>query len=299
MKAKDKSGDQKYLNKISKLSFTNVRWNPKNISEMRDFLSPWNHNIKLPYRIFTAYCEDYYPAHQEIMKIINQQLQGNFKRKRVIDIGCLEGYFSAECALQGATVLGIEGKTINIKKCEFIRSVLGVKNLTFIKDDAMRVTKKKYGDFDVVLALGLLYHLDNPFKFLENLSELCTGFLLLDTHVALVEQPESGDWKPDLSALRKFEFGNKTYTGRLYREFNSDTAQTSKELSPTASLSNEQSVWLTEDSLVSLLRDVGFEQVSKIVFPEKERAWWSDTRANARVLIVAVKKRDRFKSTIH
>jgi 2-polyprenyl-3-methyl-5-hydroxy-6-metoxy-1,4-benzoquinol methylase len=299
MKAKDKSGDQKYLNKISKLSFTNVRWNPKNISEMRDFLSPWNHNIKLPYRIFTAYCEDYYPAHQEIMKIINQQLQGNFKRKRVIDIGCLEGYFSAECALQGATVLGIEGKTINIKKCEFIRSVLGVKNLTFIKDDAMRITKKKYGDFDVVLALGLLYHLDNPFKFLENLSELCTGFLLLDTHVALVEQPESGDWKPDLSALRKFEFGNKTYTGRLYREFNSDTAQTSKELSPTASLSNEQSVWLTEDSLVSLLREVGFEQVSKIVFPEKERAWWSDTRANARVLIVAVKKRDRFKSTIH
>jgi len=298
MKTKNKSDDQTYLNKIDRLSFRNVRWNRKNITEMRDFLSPWDHNIKLPYRIFTAYCEDYYPAHQEIMKIINQQLGGNFKRKRVIDIGCLEGYFSAECALQGATVLGIEGKTINIKKCEFMRSVLRIKNLTFIKDDAMRVTRKKYGDFDVVLALGLLYHLDNPFKFLENLSELCTGFLLLDTHVALIEQPESGDWKPELSALRKFEFSDKTYTGRLYREFNSDTAQISKDLSPTASLSNEQSVWLTEDSLVSLLRDVGFEQVSKIVFPEEESTWWSDSKTNARVLILAVRKRSLFRSRI-
>src|SRR5262245_2372559 len=120
----DKSGDAAYLDKINKLSFKNTRWNQKTIAEMRDFLSPWNHNIKLRHRIFTAYCEDYYPAHQEIMRIINQQLRGNFKKKRVIDIGCLEGYFSVECALQGATVLGVEGKTINVKKCEFVKSVL-------------------------------------------------------------------------------------------------------------------------------------------------------------------------------
>ena len=295
----DKSGDEGYLNKVNKLSFKNTRWNQKTITEMRDFLSPWNHNIKLPHRIFTAYCEDYYPSHQEIMKIINQQLRGNFKRKRVIDIGCLEGYFAAECALQGARVLGVEGKTINVKKCEFIKSVLGIKNLRFVKDDAMKVTKKKYGTFDVVLALGLLYHLDDPFTFLENLSKLCTGFLLLDTHVALREQPTSGDWKPDLSSLTEFKFGKKTYMGRLYREFDSGATQISKDLSVTASLKNEHSAWLTEDSLVALLRDVGFEQVSKFVFPERENAWWSDTKTNARVLLLAIRKRDSFKSKVH
>ena len=289
---------QAYLEKIARLSFENVRWNREIIVEIRDFLSPWNHNIKLPYKIFTAYCDDYYPAHKEIMKIVSQQLKGDFKKRRVIDIGCLEGYFSAECALQGATVLGVEGKTINVKKCEFIKSVLGIKNLSFVKDDAMRVTKKKYGSFDVVLALGLLYHLDNPFKFLHNLSRLCSGFLLLDTHVALREQSESGDWKPDLSALKEFKVGDKTYVGRLYREFKSDTAQLTKDLSSTASLKNDLSAWLTEDSLVSLLRDVGFEQVSKIMFPERDNVWWSDTKANARVLMLAVKKRDPFRSKI-
>src|SRR4030095_2041457 len=97
-------GSHTYLGKISKLSFDRVRWNRQNIAEIRDFLSPWNHNIKLPHNIFTAYCEDYYPAHKEIMKILNQQLKGDFKKKRVLDIGCLEGYFSAECALQGDSV---------------------------------------------------------------------------------------------------------------------------------------------------------------------------------------------------
>ena len=168
----DQTGKEAYLRQISRLSFKNARWNRKSITEMRDFLGPWNHNIKLSHRVFTANCEDYYPAHQEIMKIINQQLGGNFRRKRVVDIGCLEGYFSAECALQGAKVLGVEGKTINLKKCEFVKSVLGIKNLSFVKDDAMKVTKKKYGTFDVVVALGLLYHLDDPFTFLENISKL-------------------------------------------------------------------------------------------------------------------------------
>jgi 2-polyprenyl-3-methyl-5-hydroxy-6-metoxy-1,4-benzoquinol methylase len=296
-------GIKPYFKQISRLSFKGRQWNRKNILEARDFLSPWDHNIKLPYDIFTAFCEDYYPAHKEIMNVINQQLGGDFKNKSIIDIGCLEGYFSAECALQGASVLGIDGKVINVKKCELVKSVLGVKNLKFAKDDAMRVTKSKYGSFDAVLALGLLYHLDNPFKFLKNMHDLCNGFMVLDTHIALIEQPETleGSWRPDLSSLKEFKVGNKTYTGRLYREFESGTSQLSKDLSRTTSLKNDLSVWLTEDSLVTLLRDVGFEQVSKIVFPKIERGskmWWTDTQWDARVLVLAIKKREPFKSKI-
>ena len=292
-------GNTPYLKKISELSFENMKWNRKKVLEIRDFLSPWNHNIKLPYNIFTAFCEDYYPAHEEMMTIINQQVKGNFKNKRVLDIACLEGYFSAECALQGAKVLGIEGKVINIKKCEFIKSVLKIPNLTFVRDDVMRITKSKYGRFDVVLALGILYHLDNPFRFLANLAKLCDGFVLLDTHVALGDQETLGEsWKPHLSELRSFKFQNRTYTGRSYREFEAEATQLTKDLSCTASLKNEESAWLTEDSLIRLLRDVGFEQISKIVFPEGDRLWW-DTRVDGRVLILAVKNRQAFKSKIH
>jgi tRNA G46 methylase TrmB len=133
-------GNQPYLKAISELSFEKMKWTRKSVLEIRDFLSPWSHNIKLPYNIFTASCDDYYPSHKEMMRIINQQLKGSFKKKRILDIGSLEGYFSAECALQGAAaVLGVEGRVLNIKKCEFIKSVLGITNLTFVRDDAMKI----------------------------------------------------------------------------------------------------------------------------------------------------------------
>src|SRR5262249_14501256 len=103
---------------------------------------------------------------------------------------------------------------------------------------------------------------------------------------------------PDLSPLREFRAGKKRYTGRLFREFDSGADQLSKDLSPTASLRNSFSVWLTEESLIRLLRDVGFEQISKLVFTTDDQTWWSDVRADARVLMLAVKKRKPFRSRI-
>jgi 2-polyprenyl-3-methyl-5-hydroxy-6-metoxy-1,4-benzoquinol methylase len=289
-----------YLRRISRLSFDDREWNRQSILEVRDLLGPWNHNIELPFGIYTAHCRDYYPAHEEILTIINHQLSGAFEAKRILDIGCLEGYFSAECALQGASVVGIDGKAINIRKCEFVRSVLGIQNLTLVRDDAMRVTRKKYGSFDVVLALGLLYHLDNPFRFLANMADLCDGFILIDTHIALADQPSliKGDWRPDLSPPREFRVGEKTYTGRMFREFDPGANQLSKDLSTTAALRNNFSVWLTEESLIRLLRDVGFDQTYKFLFPKDEGTWWSDARADARVLVSAVKKRKPFRSKV-
>jgi 2-polyprenyl-3-methyl-5-hydroxy-6-metoxy-1,4-benzoquinol methylase len=292
--------DRAYLRRIRKLSFEDREWSRESIREMCDLLGPWNHNIALPFGIYTAHCRDYYPAHEEILTIINHQLGGTFEARRVLDVGCLEGYFSAECALQGASVVGVDGKAINVKKCEFVRSVLGIQSLTFIQDDAMRVTRTKYGSFDVVLALGLLYHLDNPFRFLANMADLCDGFILIDTHIALADQPRSikGGWRPDLSPLREFKVGRRTYTGRMFREFDRGANQLSKDLSTTASLRNSSSVWLTEDALISLLRDVGFNQTSKLLFPKDAGTWWSDVRADARVLVLAAKKRKPFRSKI-
>jgi 2-polyprenyl-3-methyl-5-hydroxy-6-metoxy-1,4-benzoquinol methylase len=291
--------DKAYLSRITKLSFDDRQWDRESLLEVRDLLSPWNHNIKLPFGIHTAHCPDYYPAHKEIMNVINHELSGAFEGKHILDVGCLEGYFSAECALQGASVVGVDGKTINIRKCEFVRSVLSIPNLTFVKDDAMKITRQKYGSFDVVLALGLLYHLSNPFKFLANMADLCDGFILIDTHIAFADQPKSigNGWKPDLSPLRRFKAGKKTYTGRLYREFAPKTNQLSKDLSPTASLKNDSSIWLSEDSLTIVLRDMGFGQVSKLVFPKDQPTWWSDVRADARVLMLAV-KRQTFRSKL-
>jgi 2-polyprenyl-3-methyl-5-hydroxy-6-metoxy-1,4-benzoquinol methylase len=142
---------------------------------VRDFLAPWSHNIALPHGVYTAGVDWYYPAHREMMRVVAERLGGEFTVRRVVDIGCLEGYFSIECALRGADVLGIDGKILNVRKCEFVRSALGVNRATFVQGDAMDVRRESAGRCDVVLALGLLYHLDNPYAFLENVAGCVTA----------------------------------------------------------------------------------------------------------------------------
>jgi 2-polyprenyl-3-methyl-5-hydroxy-6-metoxy-1,4-benzoquinol methylase len=63
----------------------------------------------------------------------------------------------------------------------------------------MKLTRESCGRFDAVLALGLLYHLDDPYAFLSNIAGLCDGFAVIDTHIVLEHQPESikGQWRPD------------------------------------------------------------------------------------------------------
>jgi 2-polyprenyl-3-methyl-5-hydroxy-6-metoxy-1,4-benzoquinol methylase len=291
------SDDSAYLEQIRALSFVDRDWTPDSIGQMRDFLAPWNHNIRLAPGIYTAFVEDWYPEHRSIMEVIDRHLNGRYAGKRVLDIGCLESYFSLECARHGADVVGIDAKDINIKKCEFVKSVMGVPKLTFALDDAMNVTRERYGSFDVVLALGLLYHLDDPVTFLAQLADVCTGFLVLDTLVAFEDAPQRiDDWEPELSPIRDFSFGGRSYRGRLYREYQEGVDEQERAFSTTASHTNDLSVWLTEDALRSALSDGGFEQLEKVVFPREEDNWWSDP-AEGRVLYVAWRPSD-FKSRI-
>lgn len=280
-------GERAYLDEVRALSFDGRRWTPDAITDMRDFLAPWNHNIRLAPGIHTAYCDDWYPEHRTITETIDRHLGGGYEAKRVLDLGCLEGYFSLECAMHGAEVVGVDAKEINVQKCRFVQSVLDVPNVRFVLDDVLNVNQERYGSFDVVLALGLLYHLNDPFTFLAQIAELCAGFLVLDTLVALEDAPQTiEDWAPELSDLREFPFGGAVYRGRLYREYQEGVTPEERELSTTASHTNDFATWLTEDALITALSDAGLGQLEKVVFPQRASNWWSDP-SDGRVLYVA------------
>jgi len=53
-----------------------------------------------------------------------------------------------------------------------------------------------------------------------------------------------------------------------------------------------------EDSLVRMLHDVGFSGTTKVVFPSDAGTWWSDLKAECRVLLVAASPRSQFRSKL-
>ena len=53
--------------------------------------------------------------------MIQDITQCNFKELRILDLACLEGQYAIEFAMQGAEVVGIEGREANIQKAIFAK----------------------------------------------------------------------------------------------------------------------------------------------------------------------------------
>lgn len=109
---------------------------------------------------------------------------GSLAGKRVLDLGSNAGFWSLAAIESGCdSVLGIDGRQMHIDQANLVFEVKGVdKNrYRFITGDIFRIDLKSLGRFDIVLCLGLLYHVSKHINLLEKISELNDDVLLIDT----------------------------------------------------------------------------------------------------------------------
>jgi 2-polyprenyl-3-methyl-5-hydroxy-6-metoxy-1,4-benzoquinol methylase len=175
---------------------------------------------------------------------------------RVLDLACLEGHYAIEFALHGAEVVGIEGREDNIAKARFAKEVLGLERLTFAQDDVRNLSKDLYGEFDIVICSGILYHLDVPdvFRFAEQIHSVCKHLAIVDTNISL---------KDDVSV----DYRGHQYHGWFYKEHEPETTQEERLAGLWSSIDNVRSLWLTRPSLYNLLTNVGFTSVLECHVP--------------------------------
>jgi hypothetical protein len=102
------------------------------------------------------------------------------------------------------------------------------------------------GTFDVVLMLGILYHLDMPdaLDLLGNVHAACAGLLVVDTLVALEADAEF-----------------RGYRGQRVREHGDDDPPDIRRARQLKSIDNTFSFRFAKESLVRALKDVGFTSV--------------------------------------
>jgi SAM-dependent methyltransferase len=110
---------------------------------------------------------------------------GLLKGKRVLDIACNSGFWSIQCALMGADVTGFDGRPELIEQANLIKSITGTDNVEFRVLDFWDMSNEALGGpFDIVLNLGILYHLPKPLEALELTKSMARGHVLLDTGVS-------------------------------------------------------------------------------------------------------------------
>lgn len=209
---------------------------------------------------------------------------------RVLDLACLEGHYGIELALHGARVLAIEGRETNLAKARFVKEMLSLDRLELALEDVRHLDVQRHGRFDVVLCLGILYHLDTPdaMDFVESVARVCTRVAIIDTHISLSDDA-SFAWK------------GKTYWGAYSKEHDDDATPEQKLASLWYSLDNPRSFKFTRASLCNLLRHVGFTSVYECMNPhEYHYPNWPHAAAGDstvvwkdRLTLVAIKGREQ------
>lgn len=195
-----------------------------------------------------------------ILRVMDMLFGPRLADVRVADLGCLEGGFALALAQRGAQVLGIEARRRNIEKAELLRDHFGLPNLSFQLSDVKDFKADRFGQFDLVLALGILYHLDQPVEWLRQISTATRRALILDTHFAPADDVSMSrlDSRLTLGPLERQTSGGSTVEGRWFHEF-PEGADPEAQL--WASYSNHKSFWLTKESLVRSVAQAGFPLV--------------------------------------
>jgi SAM-dependent methyltransferase len=103
----------------------------------------------------------------------------DLERATALDVGCHSGLFTLDLAARGAArVDGIDLRAHNIAQARFVAAHYGVENVSFAVND---VDDLRVGEWDVVLNLGVLYHVLNPFELIRRTHALCRSIAVIDT----------------------------------------------------------------------------------------------------------------------
>jgi tRNA (mo5U34)-methyltransferase len=140
-------------------------------------LGPWFHDLDL-HGVRTA------PDHPlgdflgELWKVVEPAFPADMRGVTVLDIGCNAGFYSIEMKRRGADrVVGVDSDQRYLEQARFAAGIAGVE-IEFHKMSVYDVPDLRER-FDVVLFMGVLYHLRYPLLALDLLFEHVTRDLVV------------------------------------------------------------------------------------------------------------------------
>lgn len=220
----------------------------------------WFYPFELPSGAVTPpYVPDYvapvHPTRSEMMfAALNPLYDGRWGRVRCLDLACNQGYFSMLLARRGCSeVLGIEARQETVDEANLMRDCLGLDNARYVHGDVMALKGDEYEPFDVVLMLGLIYHLENPVGALRIAKALTKSVLLVESQVG-----------PDCNA--KIDWGTNTMQQQVMGTFSliDETEQFANPLGSVTGIA----LCPSPAAIVWILKALGFPRVEILTAPE-------------------------------
>jgi tRNA (mo5U34)-methyltransferase len=201
------------------------------------------------------------PNYPEIRwRLIEPYVPEDLTGRTVLDLGCNAGYFAIKMKQRKADyVLAIDNSPV-LRQAQFVSEYYGV-SIDYKQVDVYEFVLKNQRKFDIVLFLGLFYHLRHPLLVLDRVAEIATEKLYFQT-VIRGRSPVTTDnllkhWKNrKLTVLDNYEgdeqkvFGHPDYPCMFFIE---------------KKYNNDSTNWwfCNETGVYAVLRSAGFRNIIK------------------------------------
>jgi len=144
-------------------------------------LGPWFHNLHLPDGRQTApeHPLGDFPAFK--WRQIEDRLPADLAGARALDIGCNAGFYAFQLAARGAEVLALDLDEHYLQQGRWAARYLDPEGRVEFRQGSVYDLVDVAGSFEVVLFMGVLYHLRYPLLALDVVAEKVGGTLVLQT----------------------------------------------------------------------------------------------------------------------
>ena len=217
---------------------------------------------------------DIQAIHDTRLKMLQECLEKDIGPDReslsVLDLASHQGWFAYNMARSGfSRVLGIDARQSHVDDSSLISEIYGLEHLKFQQGDVHQQTPEALGQFDVVMMLGLLYHLENPVGALRICRSLCRNLCVIETQIV-----------PGMTGY--VDYGSYEFVRPLKGSFGI-IDETEETHGPEASVTGVCLV-PSLDALMWLLRKVGFSQ-ARVLQPPPDA--YEQLRYHKRVMVAA------------
>lgn len=194
-----------------------IRWTPRKIAQHVNKLGKWFHNMELGgVRTAPEHALGDYPSVK--WKRFAHAIPSDLTGKSVLDIGCNAGFYSLEMKRRGAArVLGIDSSEEYLAQARFASEVSGAE-IEFRKLSVYQLGELNE-KFDIVLFLGVLYHLRHPLLALDLIREFVAKDIVI-VQSMLRGTPRVAALKPDYPFKKRDVFQRVGYPELYFIENN-------------------------------------------------------------------------------
>ena len=220
-------------------------------------LAPWFHCIDLGDGVFTKSksaigepIDHPRPTWESVKACLPEDVSG----QTVLDVGCNAGFYAIEMKRRGAgRVLGIDSQRDLIRQARFVRDVLELE-IDYQRKSVYDLDPAVMGQFDITLALGLIYHCKHLVLALEKLFLITRCLLVLETAIYPPEKTppsfeyDEGGQRPTLHPMAYVE-NRPEAKEAVYNWFLPSPA-----------------------ALTALLRNIGFDHIQILPIAASDRA---------------------------